>query len=47
MKVIKWLKYYCIILKSTLTNKTIVYMFGDLWMMLKHLVGNVVSKFNK
>lgn len=47
MKVIKWLKYYCIILKSTLTNKTIVNMFGDVWMMLKHLVGNVVSKFNK
>ena len=47
MKVIKWLKYYCIILKSTLTNRTIVYMFGDVWMMLQHPAGNVVSKFNK
>lgn len=43
----KWFKYYCIILKSTLTNKTIVPMFGDVWMMLKHPAGNVVSKFNK
>ena len=43
----KWLKYYCIILKATLTNKTVVHMFGDAWMMLKHPVGNVVSKFNK
>ena len=39
----KWLKYYCIILKSTLTNKTIVCMFGDVWI----VSGNVVSKFNK
>ena len=43
MKVIKWVKYYCIILKSTLTNKTIVPMFGDVWI----VSGNVVSKFNK
>lgn len=30
----KWIKYYCIITKATLTNKTVVYMFG-----------NVVKKF--
>ena len=37
----KWIKYYCIITKATLTNKTMVYMFGDVWI----VSGNVVKKF--
>lgn len=38
----KWIKYYCIITKATLTNKTIIPMFGDIWI----VSGNVVKKFS-
>ena len=38
---IKWIKYYCIITKAALTNKTIVYMFGSVWI----VSGDVVKKF--
>lgn len=41
----KWIKYYCIIIitKATLTNKTVIPMFGDVWI----VSGNVVKKFSK
>ena len=38
---LKWLKYYCIIVKATLMNKTMVYMFGNVYI----VSGNVVKKF--
>lgn len=38
---LKWLKYCCIIVKATLTNKTMVYMFGNVYI----VSGNVVKKF--
>lgn len=38
---LKWLKYYCIIVKATLTSKTMVYMFGNVYI----VSGNVVKKF--
>lgn len=38
---LKWIKYYCIIVKATLTNKTMVYMFGNVYI----VSGNVVKKF--
>lgn len=38
---LKWIKYYCIIAKATLTNKTMVYMFGNVYI----VSGNVVKKF--
>ena len=42
--VFKWIKYYCIIItKATLTNKTVIPMFGDVWI----VSGNVVKKFSK
>ena len=40
----KWIKYYCIIItKATLTNKTVIPMFGD----VSIVSGNVVKKFSK
>ena len=40
----KWIKYYRIIItKATLTNKTVIPMFGDVWI----VSGNVVKKFSK
>lgn len=36
---LKWIKYYCIIAKATLTNKTMVYMFGSVYI----VSGNVVK----
>lgn len=38
---LKWIKYYCIIVKATLTNRTMVYMFGNVYI----VSGNVVKKF--
>lgn len=38
---LKWIKYYCIIVKAILTNKTMVYMFGSVYI----VSGNVVKKF--
>ena len=28
---IKWIKYYCIIAKASLTNKTVISMFGSVY----------------
>ena len=38
---IKWIKYYCIIAKASLTNKTVISMFGSVYI----VSGNVVKKF--
>ena len=38
---LKWIKYYCIIAKASLTNKTIISMFGSVYI----VSGNVVKRF--